>query len=136
MAVTDRMMHARGKTAIKYISVPVTAVISQTALAVWKHTFGYPFQVTSVHTFCSGEAGTVSADVQIGTTSVLASAPAFTAGTEVTGTLGAATVTVGTSTQALSILYTSNGTGTTTNGHVVVGVRPLVPGQGGSSAQP
>lgn len=137
MAVTDKMMHAHGKTAIKYVDATVNAVISQTALVVYSLTPNYPYQVERITSFCSATAGTVTADVQIAGTTTLASAVAFTAATEVLGTLTTTTANLtGKSGQALTVLYTSNGTGTTTNGSITVAIRPLVAGQGGSAPQP
>jgi len=101
-----------------------TTAISQTAKKVDGVTPGYAFEVVSVEVNATTVAATISVDVQIGATSVLASPITPVAATPTEGTLG--TSVRGGAAAAISLLYTSNGTGAATNGFVTVWIRPQV----------
>jgi hypothetical protein len=123
MAVTDRKVHREAKVALKHLVVPLITAVSQTAVKAFSFRPGYGFKVEGVQTYCLNRAGTVTADVRIGTQSVLASAAAFAAGNRVDAALAAGAPT-GSATAELNVHYTTDGTGALTNGFVVVTIRP------------
>ncbi len=125
MAVTDKKIHKDAKVALQPISVSLVTAISQTDLKAFAFKPGYEFEIVSVQTFCSAEAGTVTADVKIGTVSALASPANFTAGTRVDATLSATVLNRrGTSASELNVHYTTDATGSLTNGRVIIVIRP------------
>jgi hypothetical protein len=125
MAVTDRKVHKDAKVAVKTIVVPLITATGQADLKAFSTRPGFGFEVVGVETFCSGKAGTVTANVKIGTASVLSGAASFTAGSRVSASLAAsASARRGTSTSDLNVHYTTDGTGALTNGFVVVRIRP------------
>jgi hypothetical protein len=123
MAVTDRKVHREAKVAVKHIVVPLTTATNQSNVKAFSFRPGYGFKIEGVQTYCLAKAGTVTADVRIGTTSVLASAASFTAATRADATL-ATNAPKGTPTSDINVHYTTDASGALTNGFVVVTIRP------------
>lgn len=104
-----------------------TSATSQTAKLVDSVTIPYPFQVLSVEAWALTVTSTMTFDVQIGTTSVLSAQVTPVAATKTAATLSTTVANTQntTSTGALSLLYTSGGSGAATNAFVTVWIRPL-----------
>jgi hypothetical protein len=130
MAVEDRNVHKDAKFPLKEFDVYFTTAVSQTDKEVFNWLPGFQFEVVDVQIYCETEAGAVTADVKVGGTSALASEPAFASATRVAGALHATLGNRrGTATQALTVEYTSDGTGALTNGRVIVTIAKI-PRQG------
>ena len=125
MAVTDVKMYKGGAATLKHLVVPIITAVGQAGVKCLAITPGYAFQIVSVKTYCLNKAGTVTADVKKGATSVLNAAAAFAAGVETAVALAADyTKTKGTAADTINIHYTTDGAGALTNGFVVVTIRP------------
>ncbi|MCU1350615.1 MAG: hypothetical protein JWO56_3645 [Acidobacteria bacterium] len=131
MSVTDNKMHPKAKTGWSPVRLAIgTTATSQTGKQPDSVVPGYAFEVMQVEANALTVTATISVDVLIGATSCLASVITPVAATPTRGTL-ASTVAArrGTSTEALNLNYTSNGSGAATNGFVTVWIRPI-PGSG------
>lgn len=125
MAVTDQKIHPNAKVALVPITVGITTAISQTDTKAQSVIPGFKFEVVKVEVWASAVTATISAQVKIGTTSVLTGAVTPVAGTPTAGTLvSSRTSRRGSATDALNIEYTTNGSGAATNLRVTVWVRP------------
>lgn len=126
MAVKDKNIAKDAFHARKCIQFALgTSAISQTAKKTDAITIGFPFEVVSVEAYALTVTATITVDVHIGTTSVLSAAVTPVADTPTAGTLSTTLASRrGTSTDILSLKYTSNGSGAATNGFVTVWVRP------------
>lgn len=127
MAIRDRNISTNAAVGQKPIRLRLgTSATGQTATLVDAITPGFPFRVTKVTGFATAVTATISFDVQIAGTSVLASAVTPTAGTEVAGTLSTTDANhTGGSTDQITLKYTSNGTGAATGLVANVWVKPL-----------
>lgn len=86
---------------------------------------GFDFQIVKVEVNALTVTATISVDVLIGSTSCLTGAITPVAATPTAGTLSTTLANVrGSSTEAINVQYTSNGTGAATNGIVSVWIRP------------
>lgn len=126
MAVRDQKMLSTDKSAYKCITMIVgTTATGQTDLEVDSVVPGFNFEIVRVEAYATGVTATASVNVKIGTVTVLTGAITPVAGTATAGTL---TTTLanrrGSTTDALNLEYTTNGTGVITNGRVRVWVRP------------
>src|SRR6185312_1866590 len=125
MSVTDARVNKSANHAVHTLNFPVTTALSQAALLAGAWTPGFKFQVIKVSVFATGVTATISADVQIGGTSVLTGAVTPVAGTETEGTLsGTLSKLRGSATSQLQVKYTTNGTGAGVNLMVSVQIRP------------
>lgn len=126
MSVTDRKVHPSAKVALQPVLLAIgTTATSQSAKRTHAVTPGFDFVVEKVEVYALTVTATISVDVHIGTTSVLASTITPVADTPTAGTLSATlSARRGTSTGVLGVKYTSNGTGAATNGYVIVWIRP------------
>ena len=125
MAVTDRKVHPEARLAEKALVVSLVTATAQGDVKAFSLRPGYGFQVIGVQAYCRSEVGAVTADVKIGTTSVLSAAVAFVTATRVDGVLAASLAARrGTAAGELNVHFTSDGTGALTNGFVVVTIRP------------
>jgi hypothetical protein len=103
-----------------------TTAISQTGKATDSVVPGYAFEIVRVEAFALTVTATISVDVQIGAVSALASVITPVAATATVGTLSATLANKrGAATEAINLLYTSNGSGAATNGIVSVWIRPI-----------
>ena len=103
-----------------------TTATSQTAKVVDGVVPGYAFEIVRVEANALTVTATITVDVQIGSTSALASAITPVAATPTVGTLSSTLANKrGTASEAINLLYTSNGTGAATNGLVSVWIRPI-----------
>jgi hypothetical protein len=112
----------------KVLVIPVTTAVSQTAVRSFTYTPGFAFRITSVRSYCRTLAGTVSAQIRVAgdTASVLDSAITFTDSTQRLFTVKAAKRRTGFgSTRALSVFFTTDGSGVLTNGFVILRIKPL-----------
>lgn len=123
MAVKTRNVLPADPLAKDKISVALIVAISQTGVVSWKYTPAYDFQITRVRTYCLTKAGAVSGNLKVGTRT--ACTLTLTAATEVSNTLSTTLANVqGSSTEAITVEYTTDGSGALTNGHVIIEVRP------------
>jgi hypothetical protein len=108
------------------ITLPVAPTASQTGKAFWRHIPGFPFRVVGVRLYCTTNTNLTNVDVQIGTTSVLASTIAPTNDTTVAGTLSSTLAnTLGLlATSQISLLYTTGTGPAIENGVLTVIIRP------------
>lgn len=126
MAVNDKNVSKAAKIAEKELVVSIVTAVSQSDVVAFSYVPGFPFEIVSVKNYARTEAGAVTADVKIGSTSALASAVAFATATATTASLSSTLASRrGSSTDAINVHYTSDGTGALTNGHVVVVFRPM-----------
>lgn len=127
MSVRDAKMAADGYATWKCVDLGLgTTATGQTALETDSVIPGFDFEVERVSVYCTATAATISANVLIGSTSVLTGAITPVAGTDTPGTLSTTIANRrGSSTDAINLVYTSNGTGSATNGRVRVWIRPF-----------
>lgn len=112
---------ARARQAVQQrLVIPLVTAVSQADVVAFSYVVGSGFKITKVKTYVRTKAGTVTADVKIGSTSVLSAAAAFTDATEVTAGLKAELSRFGKPTDAINVHFTTDGTGALTNGFVVV----------------
>jgi hypothetical protein len=123
--ITDGKMDPRSFVARTPIPVHIVTAINQTNTVAASLIPGYRFEVVRVEVYASAVTAAVTADVRIGSTSVLTGAVTPVAGSVVEGTLvatrsGRRSVNL---TDALNVVYTTNGSGAATNLRVTVWVR-------------
>lgn len=124
--VTDRKMDPAGKTALRSITLHIgSSSISQTGLLTDAITPGFAFRIMAVEVFATGVTAVGTVDVQIGSTSVLASVITPVANTPTAGTLSATDANrIGSATAIVKLKYTTDGAGVLTNCRVRVWIRP------------
>lgn len=124
MAVTDKKIHKDAKVAIETLVVPIITAVSQSDVIAQKMRVPYDFEIVGVEGYCRTEAGAVTGDVKIGTTSVLSAAIAFATGSRVAGALSATVANLrGLAGSDINVHYTSDGTGALTNGFITIHLR-------------
>lgn len=102
--------------------VPIITAISQTGKPCYSFIIGHAGQIVKVSTFNSAKAGAVSGTLKVG--GRVAAPLVFTAATEVAGVLSATDANIlFSATDAITIEYTSDGSGALTNGVVTVQIR-------------
>jgi hypothetical protein len=105
------------------LPIAIPTAVNLTSAVVYSWTPGYAFQLTSAKSFCRTKAGSVSAVVKVGTRSAVTIV--FTAATEVDNTLSTTLANIqGSSTEAITIELTTDGTGALTNGVLTLSSRP------------
>lgn len=118
----DQNVHPTAAFAKKEIVVALPTAISQTGRVAFKYTPGYKFDVIRIRTSNAVKAGAVTGKVKVGTRT--ASDITFTSGAEVGQTLSSTEADLeGSASEALSVEYTSDGSGVLTNGQVVIEIR-------------
>lgn len=124
--VTDKKMDPGANAVKECLAFALgTTATGQTGKRTDAMTVGFPFKVVRVEAYALTVTAVISLDVQIGTTSVLASAITPVADTPTAGTLSTTNANlIGTSTSVISFKYTSDGAGAATNCFVNVWVRP------------
>lgn len=123
MAVKDINIQPSAQIAKERMTANLTTATGQTNLVAFSYTPGFRFQIVRVRSFCSGKAGTITARVLAGTRVV--ATVTFTAATENNAAVSATLANVrGSSTEAITVDYTSDGSGALTNGSVTFEVRP------------
>lgn len=123
--IKDYKMDPSGGASTHTLAFPFITAVSQTALVVGSWTPGYRFQVRKVSVYATAVTATITTDVFIGATSVLTGAITPVAATETAGTLSATLSALrGVSTSAITVKYTTNGSGAATNLVVRVQIRP------------
>lgn len=126
MAITDLKMAKGANTGKECVRLTLgTTAVSQTNKKVDGVVIPFAFYVERVEVNALTVTATITVDVQIGSTSVLASAITPVAATPTVGSMSATIANrKGASGAVLSALYTSNGTGAATNATVTVWIRP------------
>lgn len=123
MAVKDRNVAKDAAVASDKAVVAIITAISQTGVVAFKYTPGYAFQITRIRTYNLAKAGAVSGNAKVGTRT--AAALTFTAATEVAHTLSTTLANIqGSASEAITIEYTTDGSGALTNGFVIIEFRP------------
>jgi hypothetical protein len=123
MAVKDRNVAKDAVVASDKAVVAIITAISQAGVVAFKYTPGYAFQVTRVRTYNLAKAGAVSGNLKIGTRTAVALT--FTSATEVAHVLSTTLANVqGSASEAITVEYTTDGSGVLTNGFVVIEFRP------------
>jgi hypothetical protein len=123
MAVKDRNVAKDAVVASDKAVVAIVTAISQTGVVAFKYTPGYAFQVTRVRTYNLAKAGAVAGNLKIGTRTAVALV--FTTASEVAHVLSTTLANVqGSASEAITIEYTTDGSGVLTNGFVVIEFRP------------
>lgn len=127
MAIRDRNISTAAAVGQKHVRMTLgTTALSQTAALADAVTPGFPFRVSKITVFAQTVTATISVDVQIGGTSVLASAITPVAATETAGTLTTTNANqTGGTTDQIQLKYTSNGTGAATACVANVWIKPL-----------
>lgn len=122
--IQDKAIEPTANIRLQPITCAFVTAISQTSTKALGIIPGYAFEVEKVEVWASGVTATITADVKIGTTSVLTGAVTPVAGTATAGTLTTSRATRrGTRTSQLNFEYTTNGTGVGTNMKVTAWVR-------------
>lgn len=125
MGVRDINIDRSAKTPRKIFVIPVVTATGLTDAVVYKYTPGYAFRVTRIRSYARAVTATITAVVKVGTrTAMAAAAPVQTVDTAHTLSTTAANLR-GTSTEALSIELTTNGSGAATNLSFTIEIRPL-----------
>lgn len=123
--ITDKAIEPNAAVALTPIVCGITTVNNASAVVALGTVPGFNGQVEKVEVWASAVTATISADVAIGSTSVLASAITPVAATVTAGTLSSTlTARRFTATDQLNIKYTTDGTGAATHLRVTVWVRP------------
>lgn len=127
MAVSDKKMLNSGKATFKCVTCEIGATATgQTALEVDSFIPGFNFEVVRVEAYCTAIAAAATVNVLIGSTTVLTGAITPVAGTATAGTLATSKAARrGSSTEAVNVVYTTDGTGSLTKGKVRVWIRPF-----------
>ena len=124
MAVQDKNVHPDANFAKECHVIAIPTAVSQTGVVAASITPGYAYEVVRVRSYCRVKAGAVSGAVKVGGTFSVASVT-FTQATEVAQTLSTTrSDNCGSATDAITVEYTSDGTGALTNGLVMVWIRP------------
>lgn len=119
----DQNVHKNAHFPKRNVTVALVTAISQTGVVAYKFTPGFAFQFVVVRTYCLLKAGTVTATIKVGGRT--AASLTFTSATEVTPTLSTTLANIrGSSTDAITIEYTTDGSGVLTNGFVNIVFRP------------
>lgn len=126
MAIKDTNILPTAKVGYECIRLQIgTTATGQTGKQTDGVVPGFDFQVVKVEVNALTVTATISVDVLIGSTSALTGAITPVAATPTAGTLSTTLANVrGSSTEAINVQYTSNGTGAATNGIVSVWIRP------------
>ena len=127
MAVKDINMLKTAHTPKKCITLALgTSATSQTGKRTDAATPGFAFEVTKVEVYALTVTAVITVDVQIGTTSVLTAVVTPVADTPTAGTLSSTLANIrGSSTDIISLKYTSDGAGAATNARARVWIRPV-----------
>ena len=127
MAVKDINIQQRANFAKECLRLQVgTTAISQTAKVPDAVTLPYACEVVAVEVNALTVTATITVDVLIGATSVLASAVTPVAATPTAGTLSSTLANKrGAAGEILKVAYTSNDTGAATNALASVWIRPI-----------
>lgn len=106
------------------MQVALITAISQTGVVAYSYTPGYAFRLVRVRSYCLLKAGTVTAQVKVGTRTAVTTV-SFTTATEVAQTLSTTAANIkGSATEAITLNYTTDGSGVLTNGFVILEFRP------------
>jgi hypothetical protein len=122
-AIRNQEVHKGADFPKMPLAVDITTAINLTSAVVYSFTPGFRFRVARIRSFCRTKAGTVTAVVKVGTRTV--ASITFTAATEVAATLSATLANIiGSSSEAITIELTTDGTGALTNGNITILIRP------------
>lgn len=117
-------VHRAADFAKQPIIVPIITAISQTGVVSFSFAPGYKFQVVRIRTYCLLKAGTVTGNLKVSTRT--SGALTFTSATENAVTLSTTKANLrGSATDAITVEYTTDGTGVLTNGFVSLIIRPF-----------
>jgi hypothetical protein len=123
MKIRDQNVHPSAQVGRKEMTIALVVAINQAGVVAFKWTPGYRFEVVRVTTYCLTKVGAVAGNLKIATR--VAAPLVLTAATEVVGVLSATKANVrGSPTEAITLEYTTDGTGALTNGMVLVTIRP------------
>jgi hypothetical protein len=124
VSIRNQNIHSRADFPKQRLVKEIVTAISLTSAVVSSLTPGYRFQIVGVRSFCRTKAGAVSYVVKVGTRTAVA-AGVFTAATDVAATLSTTKSNLrGSSSEAITIELTSDGSGVLTNSHVEIIIRP------------
>lgn len=131
MALTDKQVANNAAFAKEVLLIPITTAVSQTDKEVFSFVPGFRGQIESVQAFSLTKAGAVTLKVRVGGANFGAGRDAITALTApATGAAaaGANSATLAnrrfSSTEAVRVGYTSDGTGALTGAFVLITYRP------------
>ncbi len=123
--INDKAIEPTAATPRTAIPLEVVTALSLTSAVVASVQPGYAFEVVKVEDYARTVTATISYDCKIGSTSVLSATATPVAATRTTRTLATSRATRrGTSTSAINIELTTNGTGAAVNMKVTVWIRP------------
>lgn len=123
MQIRNQNVNPSSQIGRKTLVIPLLVAISQTGVVSFKYTPGYKFQVVAVKTYCLTKAGAVAGTLKVGGRT--AASLTITAATEVTATLSTTKANLrGSATEAITVEYTTDGSGALTNGMVILAIRP------------
>lgn len=123
MAVKDINILPSSQIAKERMTANITTALTQTNTVAFSYTPGFRFQVTRVRSYCQTKAGVVTARVLVG--GRVAASCTFTSATELAQTLSATLANLrGSATEAVTVDFTTDGSGVLTNGSVTFEIRP------------
>jgi hypothetical protein len=124
MAVKTRNVLPADPIATDKLVIPIITAISQAGVVCYKYQPAYDYRIVRVRSYNLLKAGTVTYAVLVGARTVLTGG-VFTSATEVAGTISATLANiVATSAEAITVTYTTDGSGVLTNGFVTIDFRP------------
>ena len=123
--IKDKAIEPTAATPQNAIPLEIVTALSLTSAVVASVQPGYAFEVVKVEDFARTVTATITYDCKVGTMSVLAATATPVAATRTTRTLATSRASRrGTSSSALTVELTTNGTGAATNMKVTVWIRP------------
>jgi hypothetical protein len=123
--VLDRHVDVNAKIAKELVTIALVTAVSQTGVVSFKYTPGFRFRVVRVVAYCRVKAGAAAGVLKVGTRTAVTTV-GFTTATENLQTLSTTIADlVGSAAEALSLEYTTDGSGVLTNGFVIVEIRPI-----------
>lgn len=127
MAVKDVNLSPTAHAAKACVTMPVgSTATGQTALEVGSVVPGYNFEVVRVEAYCTDMTATATVNVLIETASCMTGAITMVDATPVAGTLATSVASRrGSATDALNLVYTTDGSGEIVKGVVQVWIRPF-----------
>ncbi len=105
------------------VAVTLVTAISQTGVVAYSFTPGFAFQIARIRTYCLLKAGVCTGNLKVGGRT--AAPLVFTSATELTAVLSTTLANLrGSATDAITIEYTTDGSGVLTNGAITFQFRP------------
>lgn len=121
--IRDAEIHKAAAIARKVLPIAIPTAVDLTDAVVYSFAPGFKFQIVAARSFNRTKAGAVAGVIKIG--SRTAATVTFTSATEVALTLSSTLANIrGSSTEVITVVLTTDGTGALTNGVLNLTIRP------------